>query len=64
MAKQASWIERPVCCFIDKIFAGIMALLYGQHPSETKAQKLTRWGLVLLAIVGTIVLFLILKALF
>ncbi len=53
-----------MCYIIDKIFGGIMVLLYGRHPSETKAQKLTRWVLVLLAIVGAIVLFLILKTLF
>lgn len=64
MTKRVSRIELSICYVIDKIFGGIMVLLYGRHPSETKAQRLTRWALVLLAIVGTVVLFLILKALF
>lgn len=64
MAKRVSRIELFVCYVIDKIFGGIMVLLYGRHPSETKAQRLTRWVLVLLVIVGALVLFLILKNLF
>ena len=57
-------IERCICYIADKIFHGIMVLLYGGHPSETKTQKLTRWGLALLTIVGIAVLFCIIRTMF
>ena len=57
-------IEHGICYVLEKIFDGIMILLYGQHPSETKAQKLTRWGLVLIITVSIIIFFLVIKKLF
>ena len=57
-------IERGICYVLEKIFNGIMLLLYGQHPSETKAQKITRWGLVLITTVGVIIFLLVIKNLF
>ena len=60
---QIPLIERGICYVLEKIFNGIMILLYGQHPSETKAQKLTRWGLVFVIIVSIIVSLIVIKKL-
>ena len=49
---------------LDKVFHWIMVLLYGARPSEAKAQKLTRWGVVLFTIVGTVVFFVVIRAMF
>lgn len=64
MTEASSGIERCMCYLIDKIFNGIMVLLYGKNPSETKAQKLTRWLVVLIAIFGIIVAFFVIKTIF
>ena len=63
-AMQTPMIERGICYVLEKIFNGIMLLLYGQHPSETKAQKLTRLGLVLVTTVSIIIFLLVIKKLF
>ena len=64
MEEQASGTGRFFCYILDKIFHLIMVLLYGAHPSETRGQKLSRWGVVLFAIIGLLVFFIVIKSLF
>ena len=64
MTETSSGIERCICYLIDKIFNGIMILLYGKSPSETRSQKLTRCLAVLIAICGIIGMFFVIKAIF
>ncbi len=63
MEEQASATGRFFCYILDKIFHLIMVLLYGAHPSETRGQKLSRWGVVLFAIIGVVVFFIVIKSL-
>ncbi len=64
MAETSSGTERCICYLIDKIFNGIMILLYGKSPSETRAQKLTRFLTVLVAICCIIGMFFVIKSIF
>jgi lysylphosphatidylglycerol synthetase-like protein (DUF2156 family) len=64
MEKQVSPIQRFFCYILDKVFHGIMILLYGAHPSETRAQKLSRWIFVLVIIIGIMLLYSVIKAIF
>ena len=64
MGEQASATGRFFCYILDKIFHLIMVLLYGAHPSETRGQKLSRWGLVLFAIIGVLVFFIVIRSLY
>ncbi len=64
MEQEASTNQRFLCYILDKIFHFIMVLLYGAHPSETKGQKLSRWGVLLFAIIGVVVFFVVIKSLF
>ena len=64
MEQEASATGRFFCYILDKIFHSIMVLLYGAHPSETRGQKLNRWGVVLFAIIGVVVFFIVIKSLF
>ncbi len=64
MEQEASATGRFFCYILDKIFHVIMVLLYGAHPSETRGQKLTRWGVVLFAIIGVVVFSVVIKSLF
>jgi len=64
MEQEASATGRFFCRILDKIFHLIMVLLYGAHPSETRGQKLSRWGVVLFAIIGVVVFFIVIKSLF
>ncbi len=64
MEEQASAIGHFFCYILDKIFHLIMVLLYGAHPSETRGQKLSRWGVVLFAIIGVLVFFIVIRSLY
>ncbi len=64
MEQEASGTGRFFCYILDKTFHLIMVLLYGAHPSETKGQKLSRWGVVLFSIIGVLVFFIVIKSLF
>lgn len=64
MEEQASGTGRFFCYILDKIFHLIMVLLYGAHTSETKGQKLSRWGAVLFTIIGVVVFFVVIKSLY
>lgn len=64
MEEQASGTGRFFCYILDKIFHLIMVLLYGAHASETKGQKLSRWGAVLFTIIGVVVFFVVIKSLY
>ncbi len=64
MEEQISTSGGVLGYILDKIFHWIMVLLYGAHPSEAKAQKLSRWGMVLFAIVGTVVFFTVMRSMF
>ncbi len=64
MEQEASATGRFFCYILDKIFHLIMVLLYGAHPSETRGQKLSRWGVVLFAIIGVVVFSVVIKSLF
>ena len=64
MEQEASGTGRFFCNILDKIFHLIMVLLYGAHPSETRGQKLSRWGVVLFSIIGVVVFFVVIKSLY
>ncbi len=64
MEEQVSATGRFFCYILDKIFHVIMVLLYGAHPSETRGQKLTRWGIVLFTIIGVLIFYVVIKALY
>ena len=59
MESLRSAIERFLCYILDGIFRGIMVLLYGASLSETKAQKLSRLGMIMLIIVGIMIVIIV-----